>query len=207
MLTPLHGVDETPPPDAAPAVAQHPAKPAESVPVPAAVQNTSAPVAVSDPVLSLFLQVPASIAGRAWAHIETSQFLQVPEPAVVLPPMSARQSKAVGAWNAHRKEVDKHFVSFFEGVERDVAQVCSEMMKCFLLPAATQQSIFHIADATHTSCEPHQVDKGIQGSAFAARETHKNVGIAKAYLSHISQALDNVDTLVVPIVLQRDGNF
>jgi hypothetical protein len=24
-----------------------------------------------------------------------------------------------------------------------------------------------------------QVDKGIQGSAFAARETHKNVGIAK----------------------------
>ena len=51
------------------------------------------------------------------------------------------------------------------------------------------------------------MDKGIQGSAFAARETHKNVGIAKAYLSHISQALDNVDTLVVPIVLQRDGNF
>ena len=63
------------------------------------------------------------------------------------------------------------------------------------------------ADATHASCKPHQVDKGIQGSAFAARETHKNVGIAKAYLSHISQALDNVDTLVVPIVLQRDGNF
>ena len=96
-----------------------------------------------------------------------------------------------------------------------------------------------------------QVDKGIQGSAFAARETHKNVGIAKvhtsymrtvivdvrvagnvlcahgngadargfgvvvvmmvaamqAYLSHISQALECVDTLVVPIVLQRDGSF
>jgi len=42
---------------------------------------------------------------------------------VVLPPMSARQNKAVAAWNAHKKEVDKHFVSFFEGVERDVAQV------------------------------------------------------------------------------------
>jgi hypothetical protein len=45
------------------------------------------------------------------------------EPAMVLPPMSARQSKAVGAWSSHKKEVDKHFVSFFDGVERDIAQV------------------------------------------------------------------------------------
>lgn len=41
----------------------------------------------------------------------------------MLPNMSARQNKAVVAWNAHKKEVDKHFVSFFEGVERDIAQV------------------------------------------------------------------------------------
>ena len=37
--------------------------------------------------------------------------------------MSARQNKAVGAWSSQKKEVDKHFVSFFEGVERDIAQV------------------------------------------------------------------------------------
>ena len=29
----------------------------------------------------------------------------------------------------------------------------------------------------------------------------------QAYLAHISQALECVDTLVVPIVLQRDGSF
>lgn len=96
-----------------------------------------------------------------------------PGPAVVLPQMSARQTKAVGAWNTHKREVDKHFIGFFDGIGRDIAQV----------------------------------DKGIQSSAFAARETHKNVGIAKAYLSHISAALEGVDALVVPIVLQRDGNF
>ena len=57
--------------------------------------------------------------------------LQAPvEPAVVLPPMSARQKKAVGAWNTHKKEVDKHFVSFFEGVERDIAQVL--LCVCFV---------------------------------------------------------------------------
>lgn len=95
------------------------------------------------------------------------------EPAVVFAPMSARQNKAAGAWNAHQKEVDRHFTGFFEGVGSDVGQV----------------------------------DKGLQSSALAARETHKNVGIAKAYLAHISQALESVDTLVVPIVLQREGNF
>ena len=45
------------------------------------------------------------------------------EPAMVLPAMSARQNKAAGAWSSHKKEVDKHFVSFFDGVERDIAQV------------------------------------------------------------------------------------
>jgi len=32
------------------------------------------------------------------------------------------------------------------------------------------------------------VDKGIQGSAYAARETHKNVGIAKVVAAEISGA-------------------
>jgi hypothetical protein len=46
-----------------------------------------------------------------------------------LPPMSARQNKAVGAWSSQKKEVDKHFVSFFEGVERDIAQVRQALLQ------------------------------------------------------------------------------
>ena len=68
--------------------------------------------------------------------------------------MSARQNKAAGAWNAHQKEVDRHFTGFFEGVGSDVGQV----------------------------------DKGLQSSALAARETHKNVGIAKAYLAQLGKS-------------------
>eukprot|EP00291_Cryptomonas_curvata_P011626 CAMPEP_0172184126 /NCGR_PEP_ID=MMETSP1050-20130122/19393_1 /TAXON_ID=233186 /ORGANISM="Cryptomonas curvata, Strain CCAP979/52" /LENGTH=175 /DNA_ID=CAMNT_0012857871 /DNA_START=8 /DNA_END=535 /DNA_ORIENTATION=+ len=51
------------------------------------------------------------------------------------------------------------------------------------------------------------VSKSLQTMQAGAAETQKSVLSAKRYLSDIAQALDAVDTLVVPIVLQRDGNF
>jgi len=52
------------------------------------------------------------------------------------------------------------------------------------------------------------VEKGLQSNTAAAQDTQRNVAIAKRYLWEISESLKSVDTLVVPIVLQRDGqNF
>ena len=50
-----------------------------------------------------------------------------------------------------------------------------------------------------------QVDKGIQGSAFAARETHKNVGIAKVRTPYTCTIV--VDVRTAGNVLCAHGNI
>ncbi|EKX47257.1 hypothetical protein GUITHDRAFT_137458 [Guillardia theta CCMP2712] len=51
------------------------------------------------------------------------------------------------------------------------------------------------------------VAKNLQDNLQSAKGVERNVKTAKTYLTHISQALESIDTLVVPIVLQKNGNF
>ncbi len=51
------------------------------------------------------------------------------------------------------------------------------------------------------------VNSSLQANATSAQDTLRNVSVASKLLWQISESLRSVDTLVVPIVLQRDGNF
>ena len=156
-------------PETAAAPVQEAAKQAPNNAAQAAAASAQQKPSVVSGLKVLLLEVAAT------THMEKDSdgaLGQVPaEPTPVLPQMSARQNKAMGAWNAHKKEVDKHFVSVFEGVERDITQVLQ------MAPNALKRKGYE--GRLLMEWRWMQVDKGIQGSAFAARETHKNVGIAK----------------------------
>eukprot|EP00287_Rhodomonas_sp_CCMP768_P010880 CAMPEP_0196740590 /NCGR_PEP_ID=MMETSP1091-20130531/33737_1 /TAXON_ID=302021 /ORGANISM="Rhodomonas sp., Strain CCMP768" /LENGTH=174 /DNA_ID=CAMNT_0042085823 /DNA_START=9 /DNA_END=533 /DNA_ORIENTATION=- len=51
------------------------------------------------------------------------------------------------------------------------------------------------------------VNSSLQANTTSAQDTLRNVSVANKLLWQISESLRSVDTLVVPIVLQRDGNF
>ena len=61
----------------------------------------------------------------------------------------------------------------------------------------------HTRTHTHTHTHTHSLT---HAHTHTLSLTHAHTH-AQAYLAHISKTLECVDTLVVPIVLQRDGNF
>ena len=61
----------------------------------------------------------------------------------------------------------------------------------------------HTRTHTHTHTHTHSLT---HAHTHTLSHTHAHTH-AQAYLAHISKTLECVDTLVVPIVLQRDGNF
>ena len=61
----------------------------------------------------------------------------------------------------------------------------------------------HTRTHTHTHTHTHSLT---HAHTHTLSLTHAHTH-TQAYLAHISKTLECVDTLVVPIVLQRDGNF
>eukprot|EP00960_Hanusia_phi_P053084 761837-Hanusia_phi.AAC.3 len=120
--------------------------------------------------------------------------------------LSSRQRNAIQAWDRYQKEVEKHFGSLFRVSAEE--EHCGDVEEPFQGVECDVKSVTKNLQVS-ASCCSSEIDRDarVQDNLQSAKGVERNVKTARTYLSHISQALESIDTLVVPIVLQKNGNF